>query len=320
MALLRFLVVFLMAGSAWAQVVPLGKATPAPTPEPKVAAEEKVVPLGQEPGADDNEVFGSEFFHQPAFGENEITAGIGVIISSSVQRNSRFYESTATGIDPLSFQFAYGVGEKTAVGFRLAYASYQVSAGGDSDKAKGLYNPVLFFSGMLPKSGFKINYGADVILPFQKGKVESNGDSNVASGEFSIAPTVGAEIPASWGFFGPKLRYLIRGERETEFTTVDAKYKDGNRLSLVLFNEWKLDHSRVGVRVNQNWVEESKITSPGTERTSSASYEWTSANVYARIASSPTFEILPDISHAFRRGGYDKYSSTDLKLDFRFIF
>lgn len=265
----------------------------------------------------------SEFLHQAPDGKIEVSPMINY---SNLKAKPKTGTTTTTKGLREGVRAEYGVMD-FSFGLDLWMGSL-TSSGTPETKQSGLYDPNLFFHGMMPMGSGALKYGVDFGVPLAKAKTERSGDSNFATGQMTATPFVGYQMTSNNCTFGGSLSYKLGlgdGKEEVESATTTTSYttSGGETLGVSLFYEHAFKPMLLGVALNVESEAKSERKTANVTTESRAPYTNTSLQLYLPYEMSEMITLLP----AFTYGQYTaKPSTTDsvnwwvLQVGARFVF
>lgn len=257
----------------------------------------------------------SEFFFQSAAGQSELTPRLGYKMST-IRSKGNTQDIKVNGLFNTGVAYEYGINEMMAVEAALNFASLETDTN-PKVKQSGLQDPTVKLKATSAMGTWNLRYGAELGLGLEKSKIEASGNTNAASGGFSLTPYVGADANVGPGNLGGRLMYAYKMDRKEEDNGVEDTIKDGNEIGLSAFYEYMITDMLLGGSLNYRDIAESKNNSGVAE----VKHSIMGVSLYSRIPMG-TWALLPRLDYDFSSTGdlYEKYNDINLSVAARFTF
>lgn len=209
--------------------------------------------------AAEGDLMDTEYLHQPNAGAFELTPGLGGAPGNTALLNQpngitfRTYNIKNSDskfnlfLVPIAVSADYGISSMFSIGANLTYGSGSTSFSNcpsgstcNSHSLKGLFDPELYFKGRAAIGPGVLQYGVVAEVGVEKGKTDSSGDGNWATGGTTLSPFVAYQLPVGTGALGARVKYdLYKGDRKSTSSnpSVDSTTSDGNTLAIDAFYE-----------------------------------------------------------------------------------
>lgn len=257
----------------------------------------------------------SEFFFQTEAGKSDLTPKIGYRMLTEKTKAPGAEEEKTNGM-LLGVAYEYGINEMFAVEFALDYENLEKDSN-PKTKESGLADPTLALKGTSAMSWGRLRYGGLLGMSLEKAKVETNGDVNTASGGWSLAPYIGADMDAGGGILGGRAMYVYRMDRTVDSGGTDVKYKGGDTLGLSVFYEHFFADMLLGGAVNYRSIAETK--NKDTDVVGEESHNLTGIAIYSRMPMG-SWALIPALNYDFTHSEMDKWDDITLSVAARFGF
>ncbi|KYG64014.1 hypothetical protein AZI86_14500 [Bdellovibrio bacteriovorus] len=259
----------------------------------------------------------SEFFFQSEAGKSEVTPRIGYKMMT-IKPDGATSDTKLNGLFNTGVSYEYGINEMFAIEGALYYGSLETD-GTPKTKTNGLQDPEITLKGTSPMAWGNLRYGAMLGLGFEKRKYASaTSDGNLASGGYSLAPYIGADMNLGGGIVGARALYEYRMERTIDDGSgTDLKVKDGHELGLSAFYEYFFADMLIGGSIN--YLSADKVKNSDTGAQEEDSHTTTGISLYTRIPME-TWALIPRLDYDFSRSHYSKYDDITLSVAARFGF
>lgn len=220
---------------------------------------------------------GSEYLHQPDANSLDLIPqlGLGIIATKFSSNGIKRYE----GVTPIGVGVAYGITHMFAVGVDLGFTNiartYTCSNKPcpNGGRSRGFDDPKFKLMGRNVFDRHTLRYGIDLSASLEKHKIDSSGNSNMASGGYVVAPWIGYEVTlGERHMLGAKIQYeLVKADRKiTDDTDIsltqepgaslgEQTLSDGKILDLDAFYELKTKKVTYGVAVHLAHRQESRL-------------------------------------------------------------
>jgi hypothetical protein len=261
----------------------------------------------------------SEFFYQTGAGKSDVTGQIGYTALNRTGKGQTT-DYKVTGLAPIGVAYEYGLSEMLSVEGILAYGSLEDNST-PSRKSTGLVDPMVTLKGTQKMDFGHLRFGATLGLGgISKSKTESNGDTNLLSGGYSLKPYIGADLNAGPGILGARLSYNYKLDRTSDNNGTEGTTKGGNETDLSAFYEYMLSDMVLGAELNYTMTAETK--DKNDQKLNNAANK-TGASLYGRIPAIEKLAIIPRLDYVFSNSDtdtYDKYNDMILSVAARYEF
>lgn len=214
---------------------------------------------------------------------------------------------------PLSFTTEYGFSPMVAVALNFRFDSISAescSASGacTNTKSVGPFDPNVDVKFKSRVVGGNSLYGGNVQYAVEKGKADSQGDRNNATGGSAITPYIGYEFLLGPAVAGGKLSYeLYKGDAQREYAGTNFTVSGGQTLQLTGFYELVSDWITYGGSLAFQNVSEMKNTSNGV--TNSYNDANTAILVqYYMVMRADGVSYLPSLNYSLRSYSASTYA------------
>lgn len=233
--------------------------------------------------------------------------GLGGIAVKYNDTNTGYKNLKATSAAlPVGVAGEYGINQMLAIGLELIYSSNKTTFDCDSPlpcpkdkKASGLHDPAINIKLRNQIGAGTLRYGLRAAIALEKSKIDSDGNSNAASGGSSVTPFVGYELPLGPGFIGAQASYdLYKGDRKTKTdgVTNETKTTGGETLEVSAFYEANVGIMTYGgALVFDSRAESKDAVGSAAPKGNKNAYTAYTLHFYTPAHLTPTITILPTV-------------------------
>ncbi len=260
-------------------------------------------PGSQNTHAGPSQSVGSEYLHQTTGGHFELTPALGIYASTIRYKNSS--DKTQQSFLPITVKGEYGFSDLFSLSAKLGVGLGVVNntcpnSTCDDTVLRGAMDPVLSANFRIPTGIMALRFGADLSTSLGNHKIESNGDTNVASGGTSLTPNFGMDFSLPNMVMGFQLKYdLYRGDRTNERpgrTPSETKDKKANRLGLAAFYEYNFPRIvSIGSALEYLNQAASETESTGVTTKNKDALDHFNLNVYVPLRFTPRVTLVPAV-------------------------
>jgi hypothetical protein len=245
---------------------------------------------------------GSEEMHQAPASTFELEPQLA--LRDNVQNYTSGAKIEQTGA-LIGVKAEYGFNDTLSAGLLLGYASLSGKISGGSISvsgadSKGLNDPSLFLNARFNAGPGSIRFGTSLSFSLEKSKIDSNLNSNPATGGTALDPFVGYEMYFDKNTFGARVAYgfLLSNQKRTDSQSgvdVDETISGVNSLHTSLFYERAIDNVTLGFAFDliNNSKTTIKVDSTGSSSDGSPTTYW-DLDVYVPIRLTSNLTLLPE--------------------------
>jgi len=259
-----------------------------------------------------NSVFaesGSEYFHQAEIGRFEVTPTVQHL---RMRAESSAAQAPLTGVDITATNFEikseYGINSMLSAGLILGHSNAKnqptPSNTFKSRTSKGLNDPDFFLNGALPMGPGTFHFGTHFTYSISKSKIDVDGNSNAASGGWSLTPYAGYDFHAGPNIFGIHMSYdLAQGNRKvvdkysTPGSEINSTDSGGQALTANYFYEYQRQMVTFGAALEVVTQRTSDRETNGVSTDQHDPLTTAQLNLYAPLRFTPNFTFIPTASY-----------------------